>query len=415
MRTDEPVEFSPALCFVLGLSIAIPIAPEARLTLFDAVATFLVLHRWRMVQTLFSRTFLLLTVSLIAMAASAYLNGSDLRPLVGRAYQPIALLVEAIAYCILILGTDDKGRSSLILGVMLGICSHYFYPNDLRILEEPIKFLVGIPLGAGLLALYSLAVPRGSASIPLVISLMLGYSLFCFIAGSRSIGGVYFASAIAVAILGFIKPPKNYSKFAPLTILAACLVGYSLTELYTFLAVGGFFGDRAAGIAAFQSSFGSILLGGRPEILINLVGIKDSPLFGVGILNYPSIYLYEMINLSVYAREDVLDFENVLYHSVVFATAFESGLIAASFWIYLLYRSAFVIPLLGRMTVGARAFSLPLIIVAIWHLLYSPPIPYNRFVMAIGIALVFYLHIDWKRAKVTQEEVTDIKALPLQN
>src|SRR5690606_30899804 len=123
-----------------------------------------------------------------------------------------------------------------------------------------------------------------------------------------------------------------------------------------------------------------ILLGGRPEIIVNLIGIRESPLWGVGILNYPTIYLYDMINLSVYSEDDVLDLENILYHSALFATAFESGLVAAAFWGVLLYRTAFVVPLLAGLEETFRAYVAPLVIITIWHILYSPPIPYNRFI-----------------------------------
>lgn len=399
MRTNRSLEFSPGLCFLLGLSVMIPVAPEARLTLFDTIAPFLILHNWRTTQSLFKGAILLLGIGLLAMAFSAYLNESEPRALIGRAYQPIAFLAEAMAYCILIRGTSDRGRSSLVLGTMLGICCHYFYPSDLRVLDEPIKFLIGVPLGAGLLALYALAVPRASASMVLIIALMVVYALFCFLVGSRSIGGVYFVSAISVAALSLVRVPGNYAKFAPLTMLLAGLAIYGVTELYTILAINGLFGDRAAGIAAFQSSFGSILLGGRPEIIVNLSGIKDSPIFGVGILNYPSIYVYEMINLSIYSQQDIFDQGNILYHSAIFATAFESGVIAASLWIYILYRVVFVVPLISSLSVKERAFVVPLLLISIWHLLYSPPIPYNRFVMSIGLGFAFYIYEEWKQAR----------------
>lgn len=404
----EPISgMSPVLCFFLALSIMVPVAPEARLTAFDAVAGFLILHYWRMVRTLFRPAMFLLLISLAAMTTSAYLNGSETRALIGRGYQPAALLLETMGFFVLIATTDDKGRAAAVLGAMAGICCHYFYPSDLRVLDEPIKFLVGVPLGAGLLALYALAIKRASASSVLIVTLMIAYALFCFMAGSRSIGGVYFASAIMVALVGFIRIPAGYAKFAPLAIIAIALAGYGVTELYTFLAIKGFFGERAAGIAAFQSSFGSIILGGRPEIIINLSGIRDAPIFGVGILNYPSIYVYEMIRLSVYSEESILDLSNILYHSALFGTAFESGLIAASFWVFILYRTLFAMPLLAGMKIHQRAFIAPLLLMTAWHILYSPPIPYNRFIMATGLAFAFFIYDEWKRLREADAAVRD--------
>jgi hypothetical protein len=401
-QLEDRVEIAPILCFFLAISVMVPIAPDARLTAFDAISGFLIIHYWRLVRQVFRLAIALLLISLAAMVASAYFNGSDSYALAGRAYQPVALLTEVMGYFILITATSWQGRAAAVLGAMAGICSHYFYPSDLRIIDEPIKFLIGVPLGAGLLALYALVIRRVSASVLLIAGLMAAYALFCFLAGSRSIGGVYFASALLVGVVGFIRIPLNYSKLAPFVIIVIALTGYGFTEIYTFLAVKGFFGERAAGIAAFQSSFGSIILGGRPEIIVNISGIRDAPIVGVGILNYPSLYVYEMIRLSVYSENSVLDLSNILYHSALFATAFESGLIAASFWAYMLYRTLFALPLLANMKAHYSAFVAPLLLITAWHILYSPPIPYNRFVMATGLAFSFFILQEWKMTRAAR-------------
>lgn len=390
--------FSPAVCFALGLLILMPIAPESRLTAFDLVAPALLLSQWRVAMGGFKGILLLLAVSVSAMFASAEINASGLVAFVGRSYPMVALTIEMIAYYVIFRGSDLRGCASLVLGTMIGICFHYFYPNDLRILDDPIKFLIGIPLGVGLLALPTVIAPRSTSVVPLAVAFMLGYALFCFVMGSRSIGGVYVVSALLLITLRYVRIPRGYAQYAPLMILLSVAGTYALTELYTYLALRGVFGDRAAGIAYFQSSFGSILLGGRPEIIVNIMGAQDSPFWGVGILNYPSIYVYEMINLAVYSQNEVLQLDNILYHSALFATAFESGVIAAAFWGMLAYRTVFIVPLLCRLTPNVRTFIGPLAIITVWHILYSPPIPYNRFIMAIGLALVFFVYSQWKES-----------------
>jgi len=393
---------SAILCFGMGLAVFLPIASEARLTLFDAIAVGLLIRFWISVDSILRGAVIILGVSLSAMMLSAYLNQSGMMAFVGRAYSPILLMLEIIGYTAIIRNTSHAGRISLVIGVMIGMCCHFFYPNDERILTDPIKFLVGIPLGIGFVALYALWSRDRTTSVFLVILLMIGYAIMCFLAGSRSVGGVYFVSALLLPIIGKIRVPASYTRFAPLMLALAGLLGYGFTELYSMLAIKGFFGARAAAIAAFQSSFGSILLGGRPEIIINISGIKDSPIFGVGIGNYPSIYLYEMANLAVYSADDVFDIQNILYHSSLFATAFESGVIAALFWAFLLYRAVFVIPLLSLLPAGLRSFVLPLTVISVWNILYSPPIPYNRFIMAIGLAFVFHVFTEWKDARESE-------------
>ena len=404
-RQDEPAtgmgdrSIAPILCFLAGLTVLLPVAPLARVTLFDLVAAGLLVGYWSSVSTMLRGTVALLTVSIAAMLFSAYVNGSGMAAFVGRAYSPVLLMLEIAGYAILIRNTSDTGRMALVVGAMLGICCHFFYPNEERVLTNPIKFLIGIPLGVGVVAAYALAWHNRKPSVGFVVLLMISYAVMCFLVGSRSVGGVYFVSALLLSVIGRVRMPANYASFAPMMIVIAGLLGYGFTELYTFLAIKGFFGNQAAGIAVFQSSFGSILLGGRPEIIVNFSGIRDAPLLGVGIGNYPSVYLYEMLSLSVYSSDDVFDIQNILYHSSLFATAFESGIIAALFWAFLLYRAVFVIPLMSILPVGIRALVLPLTLISVWNILYSPPIPYNRFIMGISLAFIFHLYSHWKQER----------------
>lgn len=384
-------------CLLAALTIAVPLDNQARLTLFDLVATAILVTGWRQTRSLFSGFALALAISLGAMTASVYWHESGLLALLGRSYSSILLFVEVLGMYLLASRTTETGRAALVLGTMLGICAHYFYPNDLRILDNPIKFLLGIPLGAGVMAAYALLAKGRQVSAVPAAGLMVAYSLFCFLVGSRSVGGVFFAAGLCLMLLPYISVGKRYGYFAPVMMVAFGVGLYGFAELYTYFAIQGFFGNTAANIASFQSSFGSILIGGRPEIIVNLMGIGDSPFTGVGIGNYPSIYLYEMIRLSVYSESSVLELDNVLYHSAIFATAFESGIPSAIFWVMALYRALFAIPLLRTMPVGQRAYVLPLLLVTAWHLLYSPPISYNRFVMAVGLAFAFHIYAEWRR------------------
>jgi hypothetical protein len=374
----------------------VPIAPEAHLTLFDAIAAVIVIYYWRVGAQAYKLIGGLMLISVIAMAASGYMYGTPLQPFLGRAYPMMAAAMEVCAYFVLILLGDDRRRAALVAGSMLGICAHYFYPSDPRILEEPIKFLIGIPLGTALIALTVLAARGANLPLATTMAIMILYAIFCFLVGSRSIGGAYFVSAVALAFVTFISVPKNYSRIAPFAMLLVCLATYGVTELYTMLALNGYFGDRAAGIAAFQTMHGSILLGGRPEIIVNLSGIRDAPFFGVGIRDYPSIYLYELINLSVYSEENVLGFDNILYHSAIFGTAFESGIFSAIFWTFGLYITLFSVPLLRTAYYQTRYYVLPLQVITVWHLIYSPPVPYNRFVLAIGLGFSLWLYMSWR-------------------
>ncbi|WP_174298511.1 hypothetical protein [Sphingomonas bacterium] len=406
--TRAPARFAPLICFLIGLSVLVPIAPEARLTLYDLVAVGLVVAHPQVVRDLFGTFLALLVASLAFMALSVFINGSGMAALAGRGYPSVALFVESVGYCIVIRNSPDKGRAALVAGTMIGICCHYFYPNDLRVHDYPIKFLIGVPLGAGLLALYALASGGKAPSVAFIAVLLVGYAVFCFAGGTRSVGGVYFASAIVVLCMGFLRVPASYRRLAPVFIIGAAILGYGVTELYAFLAIKGLFGYRAAEIAIFQSSFGSILLGGRPEIIVNLLGIGDHPFIGVGIYNYSNEYLYDLISLSVYASDDVLSSGNILYHSALVATAFETGIPSAIVWLYLVYIAIFAVPLLSLEKGITRSFVAPLLLMTAWIILYSPPIPYNRFVLAIGVGLAFTMRFDWMQKQLGESGATPV-------
>ena len=98
-----------------------------------------------------------------------FLWGAKILSYMVYVYLILVEIILVIGFFLLLWHTDDRGRSAATFGAMAGMCCHYFYPSDLRVITEPIKFLLGIPLGVGLLALYALTVKRATATIAIVL------------------------------------------------------------------------------------------------------------------------------------------------------------------------------------------------------------------------------------------------------
>ena len=224
--------------------------------------------------------------------------------------------------------------------------------------------------------------------------------------GSRSIGGVFLVCAALTWVRFDVAFTQQYTKRFPLFLLIAFAGGYILSEVYTYFAIAGFFGDVAQGIADFQSGFyGNILLGGRPEIIVNLAAFLDSPLIGHGPLSVRVEYINLLVDIGVYSEDLVYSDPEVLYHSMLFGAAHEGGFPAMLLWLFLTYKIAYAIPLFLATNRAAAFIATPFLVVSLWHIIFSPLIAYNRWLLAFAISLAFLVHDMRKRFAESQRIV----------
>lgn len=381
------------LFLIFFLGFAIPLASQASLVLFDLIAAWICLSKAKvLIRNKQVRIFLWLFILFQgSMLFTTVVHGLPLWNFLRRSYGVTLLLFESMALFFVFSKADNKQALITFLGVMLGISMHYFYPADARVTDLPIKFLLGIPLGVALASLLSLNTWRSTRDLVVLSGLLLAYSGFCMSVGSRANGGVFFISAILVwARFNFVFS-SSYNKIFPCYLIASFFLVYALSELYTYLALVGVFGETAQGIADFQHSFyGNILLGGRPEVIVNLVAFSDKPLIGHGPLVNDMKYLDFLSMLNVYSDEVIYQNEATLYHSMLFSAAHEAGVFATIFWIFIFYKIVLALPIIISMRKRLAAGAAALLISALWHVLFSPLIYTSRWNVALALGLAFF-------------------------
>jgi O-antigen ligase len=219
----------------------------------------------------------------------------------------------------------------------------------------------------------------------------LFFAVIFFLDGARNPGGILIAFAVAIwcSLSTRRREQLLHRRLLLLRYFAVmAFVGYALVQLYTYAAIAGYFGERAALIAEFQSQFlGSILIGGRPEILANLVAIYESPLVGWGPLAEDLPHQLLLIGLGVYGK-DWFEDDGSLYHSMIFGAGHEAGIPAMLVWMAFCYwcLKACVVSLSKN---GSYKYFLPLLLNAIWNLLFSPLISLIRPQLAAAVAFSF--------------------------
>lgn len=396
------VRFAPLLAFFGCMTVAVPLTPQGWIVLFDAFCVLVITLRLKDVLALqiLRRVLTLFVLYSGLLFLSGVLHGLPLVNFVRRDYGAFLLVVEAIGIYLLLADGGFRRHLLVISAFMLGICFHLLWPSDDRILEDPIKFLVGVPLGV-LIGFAGLVMAGTSPTSRFVIAaLYLAYAAFCVLNGYRSNAAVFMLVALIATLPLGIGKGRSYRKLYPWVVIGGLAGLYLVTELYAVVAMTGAFGERQAGIAEFQKqAMGSLLLGGRPEIAINLLAIWDSPLIGHGPIAQTPRYLEAFALLGIYSDSDLylwLENDQMLYHSMLFAAGHEAGIVAMVFWAYLAHRLIFVIPIVATLGRRVSLLVLPIILMALWHVLFSPLNGYSRWIVAAGIALAIYWAERWR-------------------
>jgi len=375
------------------MSVLVPIAPQSRLALLDVCCLGVLAIRlpslWRVREVRTTAALLVLYSTLLA--ASALLHGLPLSNLIRRDYGAVFLVVEAFGIYALLREGGFLRQALLIVALTIGISFHYFYPTDERVLEQPIKFLLGIPLGVFIAVSAAILAGRSPLGRQVSTLLLVAYALMCLLSGDRSVGAMFFLTAVLIHLkLGFVNT-RRYKLWYPLVLVGGLVLAIGLSELYASLAISGAFGESAARIASYQKQlFGSLLLGGRPEVMINLLAISDSPFIGHGPLAQTPKYLDAFALLGIYEESYINEDEQVLYHSMLFTAGHEAGIFAAMFWAYLLHKLTFSIPVVIQLGRRIAPAVLPFLFCGIWNILFSPLNSYARWQVAIGVALAFF-------------------------
>lgn len=389
------------LPFLFGLlAFAIPLDASSRVILFDVVACLIVFGSvsYDRVSNFSKLIILSAAVYIFGLILSSFVNGFDYLSLARRLFGIAFLTLEALAVRRILSETNEKEFFRFIVGSMIGIALHINYPTDDRVFEQPIKFLIGLPLGVILIALGSTMFAKRYASSIVAASISFIVGVLYLYGQNRSIGGVFIVAGILMMLRHQWSTLRHLHLRYVTAMIALIISIFGISEIYTRMSLAGLFGPLSQQITDFQvSAMGNVLLGGRPEVYVNIIAFLDRPLLGHGPFNDNFHYLQLLASLGTYSQEIIYGDPELLYHSMIFTGLQETGLFSIPFWLLTIYLITMALFLRTSLIRGRSDILLPILLVSVWHVLFSPLIPYNRWPVAIALGVGIWIGDEFRR------------------
>jgi O-antigen ligase len=190
---------------------------------------------------------------------------------------------------------------------------------------------------------------------------------------------------------------ENSSRILILLALAGA-AAYAANASIKYAAQSGFF-DESLQLKFEQQAKGDygVLVGGRPETLVALQAIRDSPIIGHG--SYPVDRKYVELRQDIqyehgYSDSDEpedLEYPVIPTHSHLTMAWVESGILGGICWIYLLALTLRGILGLASLRPNLMPLYCYLLVGFIWDILYSPFGSVNRLWAAFFILLSYHI------------------------
>lgn len=285
-------------------------------------------------------------------------------------------------------GPHTEVRQRLVVGFAVGelVGMALTPPSDAAV--DPWKFGIGQAVTMLVLVAADRLRPeiRGLA-VPVVLVLLAGLHL---VLGARSL--CLFALLIAVASMltsGRRAARGRVLVFGLLAVAVAVLLG----TLYTDLATAGTLGAAEQEKVAFQTGDFGIAVGGRKDFVFLISGVLHSPVVGWGPdAVVPPDVKSEAVNwlqhhgYPIYGY-DLITFvlpDSLYLHSVILGAWATGGLLALPFW---LLAVALIARGLARSLRSRATAESYLLLVALWHVFFSPLGDITRGHIAVAVAL----------------------------
>ncbi|MCB2088688.1 MAG: hypothetical protein R3E18_08565 [Sphingomonadaceae bacterium] len=304
------------------------------------------------------------------------------------------IIFFAIQVCALWLFLPRDRNYILAFGFGLSIALVFNVPENF--IESPWKF--GYAQGLMMFTACLLSVPSRLTNTlrefaPLIFLAVAAFLLTKVARSAFAISTMTAGVCLAFVVLNKFGNAREAMKpwmFALLLIGGIGATGI-LTTVYENAADSGALG-RDAQVKYRKQSGGDLplLLGGRPESLISVVAIQDSPILGHGSWAKNRRYLEMYRTLRIrwgidFPKTQYVKDRRIPAHSYFFGSWVESGIFGAIFWLY-----AFTIPLVatywllkrGRVLVPLGAL---LAISMVWNIPFSPFGATERFTAAFAI------------------------------
>lgn len=216
-----------------------------------------------------------------------------------------------------------------------------------------------------------------------VIFMAIGFISFMLYA--RSYAGIACLTSFIVYFFSKYRGARINVGHVGWAIAASLLLGYAVLSIYVYAAPKGFLGEVIQG--KFEERYGSdttvasVVLGGRPEILVSTQAIADSPIIGYGSWARDAKYAELLFDLTqnylggvAAQREyDSDGFDLIPSHSHLTGAWVEAGILGGIFWIGVLVWSLLEVgPVALRAGDLLGLLVLIMLPVFLWNVLFSP-------------------------------------------
>ena len=299
----------------------------------------------------------------------------------------------------------SKGRMSVLiayvagLGVQSLLLPLFATEEDFGV-NEPWKF--GIGAGLAILGAATASIPRIATTFgPKLPALYLaGIAALSLWYNGRSLFAIFALSSACVLLMDFVsRRPRITQRINRVSFTLMALAGIFatqvLTAVYSFFASSGLLGDAALQKYLNQSQADvNLLVGGRPESLVSIQAIIDSPIIGHGSWardqHYTFLLVSRMQEVGLYAdAQGVLRGEGLIpTHSHLFGAWVEAGIAGAPMWLWAIFLSAAVLFALFKSGKAPDALVVLTAFLVFWDVLFSPFAATARFQKAGQICLL---------------------------
>ncbi len=356
--------------------------PVSEVILLALLPIILAVHGRRVLKPEFKVVFSLLGLWLLGQAITdIYRHTATLEWVRGDA--AIIFFGLDILGLVILLRKNNRRKVLFLAGTAVGsILVTLIHPSEFA-QEEPWKF--GYALGVITLVVLISCFFYARRNYMIAGLLILGITGVNLLLNYRGPIG----QLLIVIALVFPLVPEQFGRLRILprsggALRVAILFGMSLAaawvagRLVEFVTSAGLISEAAREKNEGELRGGSLLLGGRPEILVSIQAVKDSPILGHGSWPQDPRYVEMLFDIQlergVYDVDDMSAYETYLIptHSHLMGAWVWAGILGASFWFYIFWLAA-------RATIRVAILRPPLapvyaylVVGMFWQIMFSP-------------------------------------------
>ena len=223
--------------------------------------------------------------------------------------------------------------------------------------------------------------------------------------GFRSQLAIHFVAAVLILPLfgqtrtGRRSASPGQDRFkAPIMLFLACLAAYGANASIKYAAKSGVFDESTqAKFEGLESGDYGVLVGGRPETLVAIQAIRDSPIFGHVSFPYGLKYVQMKQDIQYehgYSDSDTpeeVEYPVIPTHSHLTLAWVEGGILGGICWIYILVLTLRAVLRLSSLRPHLAPLYSYLLVSFLWDILYSPFGSVNRIWAAFYILLSYFI------------------------